>query len=161
MKENTCTNQLTYENSDLFGIDSDSWIDLEDTTYPMVSWYGGRLNPGEESTTMYTIKNPNNYTIEVTVKPQTLKLIEKLEMDGITEPLVQDQILNEEDTYRPNYIRLGDIPAEHRIANNTSIIHPDSSLMILNLHFPFATFMNQTDTTYADDLQISSLYIYN
>jgi hypothetical protein len=82
-------------------------------------------------------------------------------MSGITEPHLHDPILNETKTYRPNYIKLSDIPAEHRISNETSIIHPDSSLMILNLHFPFDTFMNQTDTTYADDLKISSLYVYD
>ena len=145
-------------NSDLFGIDE---FGLSDKTFPMTGWYGGRLNPGEESTTTFTIKNPNNYTINVTIKPETLKLIENLQMSGITEPHLQDTILNESETYRPNYIKLGDIPAEHRISNETSIIHPDSSLMILNLHFPFDTFMNQTDTTYADDLKISSLYVYD
>ena len=33
--------------------------------------------------------------------------------------------------------------------------------MVLNLRFPFDTFMNQTDTVYADDMKISSLYIYD
>ena len=145
-------------NSDLFGIDE---FGLSDKTFPMTGWYGGRLNPGEESTTTYTIENPNSYTINVKIKPETLKLIDTLQMSGVTEPHLQDTILNEPETYRPNYIKLGDIPAEHRIANGTSIIHPDSSLMILNLHFPFDTFMNQTDTTYADDLKISSLYVYD
>ena len=145
-------------NSDLFGIDE---FGLSDKTFPMTSWYGGRLNPGEESTTTYTIENPNNYTINVKIKPETLKLIENLQMSGVTEPHLQDPILNEPETYRPNYIKLSDIPAEHRISNETSIIHPDSSLMILNLHFPFDTFMNQTDTTYADNLKISSLYVYD
>ena len=82
-------------------------------------------------------------------------------MSGITEPLLQDPILNEDETYRPNYIKISDIAAEHRIANETSIIHPESSLMILNAHFPFDVFMNQTDTNYADELQISSLYVYD
>mgnify|MGYP002525109837 FL=1 len=145
-------------NSDLFGIDE---FGLSDKTFPMTSWYGGRLNPGEETTTTFTIENPNNYTINVKIKPETLKLIENLQMSGVTEPHLQDPILNETETYRPNYIKLSDIPAEHRISNETSIIHPDSSLMILNLHFPFDTFMNQTDTTYADDLKISSLYVYD
>jgi len=145
-------------NSDLLGIDE---FGLSDKTFPITSWYGGRLNPGEESITTYTIENPNSYTINVKIKPETLKLIGTLQMSGVTEPHLQDQILNEPETYRPNYIKLGDIPAEHRIANETSIIHPDSSLMILNLHFPFNTFMNQTDTTYADDLKISSLYVYD
>jgi len=145
-------------NSDLFGIDEFSF---SDNTYPMTGWYGGRLNPGEETTTTYTIENPNKYPINVTVKPQTLELIERLNMSGITIPLVQDQILNEPDTYRPNYIKLRDIPAEHMVSNQTSVIHPDSSLMIVNLHFPFETFMNQTSTMYADDLKISSLYLYD
>jgi len=144
--------------TDLLGIDE---FGLSDNTFPMTSWYGGRLSPGEETTTTYTIENPNSYTINVKIKPETLKLIETLQMSGVTEPHLQDIILNEPETYRPNYIKLGDIPAEHRVANETSIIHPDSSLMILNLHFPFDTFMNQTDTTYADDLKISSLYVYD
>jgi len=82
-------------------------------------------------------------------------------MNGITEPLLQDPILNEDETYRPNYVKISDIAAEHRTANETSIIHPESSLMILNAHFPFDVFMNQTDTDYADELQISSLYVYD
>ena len=147
-------------NLDLFGIDSNPWIDLEDKTFPMTSWYGGRLNPGEETTTTYTIENPNKYPIEVTIKPQTFELIELLEISGVTEPLLQDTILNESDTYRPNYVRLSDIPAQHRIGNETSIIHPESSLMVLNLHFPFDVFMNQT-ANYADNLRISSLYVYD
>jgi len=43
--------------SDLIGIDE---FGLSDKTFPMMSWYGGRLNPGEESTTTFTIENPNN-----------------------------------------------------------------------------------------------------
>ena len=144
--------------SNLIGIDESS---LSDKTFPMTSWYGGRLSPGEETTTTYTIENPNNYPIDVTIKPETLRLIDKLQMSGITQPHLQDPILNEPETYRPNYIKLSDIPAEHRISNETSIINPDSSLMILNLHFPFDVFMNQTDTTYADNLKISSLYVYD
>jgi len=149
---------LSSFNSNSFGVDEFSF---SDNTFPMTGWYGGRLNPGEETTTTYTIENPNNYTINVTIKPETLKLIENIQVSGITEPLLQDPILNEEETYRPNYIKLSDIPAEHMISNDTSIIHPDSSLMILNLHFPFDTFMNQTDTNYADNLKISSLYVYD
>ena len=149
---------LSSFNSDLFGIDDFS---LSNKTFPMTSWYGGRLNPGDETTTTYTIENPNNYPINVTIKPETLNLIENLELSGITEPHLQDTILKESETYRPNYIRLGDIPAEHQNLNQTSIIHPDSSLMILNLRFPFDTFMNHTSTFYADDLKISSLYVYD
>jgi subtilisin family serine protease len=150
---------LSSLNSDLFGIDYE--FDLDDTSFPMTGWYAGRLNPGGETTTTYTIENPNSYPIDVSIRPQTLKLIDRLEMNGITEPLLQDPILNESETYRPNYIKLDSIPAEHKITNETSTIHPESSLMVLNLHFPFDVFMNQTDTNYADDLQISSLYVYD
>jgi len=150
---------LSSINSDLLGIDSG--FDLDDKTFPMTGWYGGRLNPGEETITTYTIENPNNYPIDITIKPQILKLIDRLEMSGTTEPLLQDPILNEEETYRPNYIKLANIPAEHKIGNETIIIHPESSLMVLNAHFPFDVFMNQTTTNYADELQISSLYVYD
>jgi hypothetical protein len=33
--------------------------------------------------------------------------------------------------------------------------------MVMNLHFPFDVFMDDTDETYADNLKISSLYIYD
>ena len=148
---------LSSFNSDLFGIDE---FGLSNKTFSMTSWYGGRLNSGEETTTTYTIENPNKYPIDVAIKPHALSLIERLQISGVTEPFLYDTVLNETETYRPNYIKLADIPAEHRISNETTI-HPDSSLMILNLHFPFDVFMNQTDTTYADDLKISSLYVYD
>ena len=149
---------LSSFNSDLFGIDEFS---LPDKTFPMTGWFGGRLNPGEKTVTTYTIENPNNYPLNITVKPETLKLIEKIELSGTTETHLQDPILNEAETYRPNYIKLGNIAAEHTIKHPNSIIHPNSSLMILNLYFPFDTFMNQTNTDYADDLKISSLYAYD
>ena len=40
-------------------------------------------------------------------------------------------------------------------------IPDESSLMILNLNFPFIDFMNSTSNVYADDIKISSLYIYD
>ena len=145
-------------NTDSFGIEE---FELSDKTFPMTSWYGGRLNPEETSTATYTIENPNSYSIDVKIEPQTLELIENLQMNGITKPHLQDIILKEPETYRPNYVRLGNIPAQHNVGNETSIIHPNSSLLILNLHFPFNTMMNQTSTNYADDLKISSLYVYD
>ena len=33
--------------------------------------------------------------------------------------------------------------------------------MILNVNFPFDQFMNSTADVYADDLKISSLYVYD
>ena len=42
------------------------------------SWYGGRLNPGEETTTTFKIENPTNKTLTVKITPEKIKLIEKL-----------------------------------------------------------------------------------
>ena len=65
----------------------------------MTSWYGGRLHPGENTTTEFTIENPTNKTLDITINPMTLKLIEKSELDGMTEVQLQDPILNKSKTY--------------------------------------------------------------
>ena len=105
-------------------------------------------------------------------------MIEKAELKGITEVQLQDPILNKSKTYRPNYVKLTDLPMDISPQSNcfvvddycvqdlakpnqTNTIPTDASLMVLNLRFPFDTFMNQTDTIYADDMKISSLYIYD
>ena len=76
----------------------------------------------------------------------------------------QDSIFNETGTYIPNYVKLSDIQ-EHITLDDSSSeensIPDTSSLMILNLNFPFNQFMNDTSEIYADDLKISSLYIYD
>jgi len=145
-------------NSSSIGIDK---FGISDNTFPMTSWFGGRLHPGENTTTEFTIENPTDKTLDVTINPITLKLIEKSELDGITEGKRQDPILNKSKTYRPNYVKLADLPIDVSQSNRTSIIPTDASLMVLNLRFPFDTFMNQTNTVYADDMKISSLYIYD
>ena len=144
--------------SELVGIDK---LDTSDKTFPNTSWFGGRLKVGETTSTTFTIENPTDKPLDVTIKPVTLKLIERLEMSGTTEPHLQDPILNDDDVYRPNYIKLGSLPAEHTVSNPNSIIHPDASLMLLDLNFDFDIFMNETDTRYANDLKIASLYVYD
>jgi len=162
-------------NSSSIGIDK---FGISDNTFPMTSWFGGRLHPGENTTTEFTIENPTNKTLDITINPITLKLIEKAELKGITEVQLQDPILNKSKTYRPNYVKLTDLPTDISPqpncfvaddycvqdlakSNQTNTIPTDASLMVLNLRFPFDTFMNQTDTVYADDMKISSLYIYD
>ena len=149
---------LSSFNTELFGIEDFSF---SDKTFPMTSWYGGRLVPGEKTSAVFTIENPTNSTLDIAIKPVTLKLVEKLQINERTEPHLQDSILNEPETYRPNYIKLSSMMSKQNPSNQTNIINPDYSLMVLNVHFPFDTFMNQTDTAYADDLKISSLYIYD
>jgi len=162
-------------NSSSIGIDK---FGMSDNTFPMTSWFGGRLHPGENTTTEFTIENPTNKTLDIAINPITLKLIEKVELDGITEVQLQDPILNKSKTYRPNYVKLTDLqmnisPQSNCFvaddfcvqdlakSNQTNTIPTDASLMVLNLRFPFDTFMNQTDTVYADDMKISSLYVYD
>ena len=149
---------LSSFDSELVGIDK---LDTSDKTFPNTSWFGGRLKVDEKTSTTFTIENPTDKPLDVTIKPVTLKLIERLETSGTTEPHLQDPVLNDEDVYRPNYIKLGNLPAEHTVSNPNSIIHPAASLMLLDLNYDFDIFMNETDTMYANDLKIASLYIYD
>jgi subtilisin family serine protease len=126
------------------------------------SWYGGRLNPGDATTSTFIVKNPTNKTLTISVIPEKLELIEKLTFDGVTEPLLQDSFLNESKKYRPNYVSLGNFTTSEKIKLNSTLNIPEnSSLLILNANFPFEQFMNQTSPVYADDLKISSLYLYD
>ena len=129
---------------------------------PQTSWFGGRLHPGDTSQTTFKIENPTNKTISIKITPQNLELIEKFEYAGITEPRLKDSYLNKTDTYAPNYIPLGNLTtAKMKTTNFIKDIPKDSSLMVLNANFSFEQFMNQTNPIYADDLKISSLYIYD
>ena len=131
---------------------------------PQTSWFGGRLGPGESSTTTFTIENPTNSTLDITIMPQKLKLIEKFALNGTTKPHLQDSFFNKSKTYRPNYIPLANFTSDiSNMQNSTSknIFPNDSSLLVLNANFEFDTFMNKTNPIYADDLRISSIYLYD
>ncbi len=129
---------------------------------PQTSWFGGRVNPGDDTSTIFKITNPTNKTLTINIIPEKLELIEKFTFTGKTEPRLQDSYLNKSKTYRPNYVLLDELKLSNGIENNsTKIIPDDSSLLVLNAHFPFNNFMNQTNTLYADDLKISSLYLYD
>ena len=132
--------------------------------FPMTSWFAGQLLPGERTTTTFTIENPTNETLSISITPNTLSLIEKTQFDGVTTVQQQDSFLNETGTYIPNYVKLSDIQKNSTLGDSSSeenTIPDTSSLMILNLNFPFNQFMNNTSEVYADDLKISSLYIYD
>jgi hypothetical protein len=129
---------------------------------PHTSWFAGRLNPGDESSSIFKIKNPTNKTLVINITPEKLKLIEKLTYDGTTEPHLHDSYINTSKTYRPNYIFLDDLTIPEKLNTNSTVIIPeDSSLLVLNANFSFEHFMNQTNPIYADDLKISSLYLYD
>ncbi|MFB3096478.1 MAG: S8 family serine peptidase [Nitrosopumilaceae archaeon] len=148
-------------NSSSFGIEK---FQLNDEPLSLTSWFGGRLFPGERTTTTFTIENPTNSTIQVKIKPEKLELIKRTQFNGTTNVLLQDPILNKTDVFRPNYVHLEDIKQFENLASfydEPEQIPDDASLMILNVNFPFSTFMNKTDDLYANDLRISSLYLYD
>ena len=155
------TPALTNLNSTTIGFEK---FNFPSKSFPMTSWFAGQLLPGDSVTSTFTIKNPTNETLTISINPNTLSLIEKTQFDGITTVQQQDSILNETGIYIPNYVKLSDIQENSTLNHLSSEENPipdASSLMILNLIFPFNQFMNNTSEVYADDLKISSLYIYD
>ena len=162
-------NPIEQVNATMLNLDR---FQLAHKNFDMMSWFGGRISVGERSTATFTVENPTNQDLEIVISSQKLDLMKQSSYMGTTEPKLQDRaLLDQEDAFRPNYIRLSDIQNftdlgsyfdDDDINNNaTGPIPPDSELMILNLHFAFDVFMNQTNDTYAEDLQISSLYVYD
>jgi hypothetical protein len=139
-------------------------FEFSSKSFPMTSWFAGQLLPGERVTTTFTIENPSNETLTINVNAKTLSLIGKTQFNGITNVQQQDPILNKSGTYVPNYLKLSDVKEHSNLNdffNEQNPIPDESSLMILNLNFPFNEFMNNTADVYADDLKISSLYLYD
>ncbi|MEK0337076.1 MAG: S8 family serine peptidase, partial [Nitrosopumilus sp.] len=137
---------------------------LPSNSIPMTSWFAGQLLPGERSSATFTIVNPSENEITINVIPKKLSLITKNEFDGTTTVRQQDSILNKSEAYIPNYVKLSDIKQHFTLGDffdETDPIPDDSSLMILNVNFSFDSFMNDTSNVYADDIKISSLYIYD
>jgi hypothetical protein len=131
---------------------------------PMTSWFAGQLLPGDRTTSTFTIKNPTNDTLTVNIKSKNLSLISKTQFNGTTIPRQQDSILNKTDSFIPNYVQLSDVNKHAELGdffNEQNPIPDNSSLMILNVNFPFTEFMNSTTNVYADEIKISSLYLYD
>ncbi len=140
---------------------------LPSRSFPMTSWFAGQILPGDRTTTTFTIDNPTNGTITIDVNPKTLSLISKTQFNGATivqQQQQEDSISNNTDTFIPNYVKLSDLGNHTGLAsffNNDDPIPDESSLMVLNLNFKFNDFMNSTSDVYADDLKITSLYLYD
>ena len=133
-------------------------------SFPMTSWFAGQLLPGERTTTTFTINNPTNQTLTINLESKNISLIKNSQLNGITNTHQQDFVLNKTDVFIPNYVKLSDIQTNEKLTDffdDKDPIPDDSSLMILNLNFPFTEFMNSTAEIYADDLKISSLYVYD
>jgi len=153
-------NPIDKLDSTVLGIDS---LKIPEESYPQANWFAGHLLPGERTTATFTIENPSDEKLKITIKPQTLKLIKQSQFNGTTEVRLRDSILNKTDSYIPNYVRLDGIKEHNNQTSNfeTNPIPDDASLMVLNVNFPFNEFMNKTDKIYANDLRISSLYLYD
>ena len=132
--------------------------------FPMTSWFAGQLFPGERTTASFTINNPTNQTLTINLESTNISLIKNNQLHGITNTQQQDSILNKTDVFIPNYVKLSDVQTNNSLNDFFDTHDPipdDTSLMILNLNFPFHEFMNSTSEVYADDLKISSLYLYD
>ena len=137
---------------------------LPSHSFPMTSWFAGQLLPGERSTTTFTVENPTDDYLTISIKPQTLSLMSKTHLNGATIVQQQDSILNKTDTFAPNYIKLSEFGNSTELVtffDENDPIPDESSLMILNANFRFDDFMNNTSDVYADDLKIASLYLYD
>ncbi|MGI0011727.1 MAG: S8 family serine peptidase, partial [Nitrosopumilaceae archaeon] len=148
-------------NSSSFGIEN---FHLSNNSLPMTPWFGGRLYPGERTFAIFTIENPTNRTLDIMIKPQILELVKKYQYNGTTEVRLQDPLINKSGTFRPNYIPLEDITKYEEMQafyEKKKPIPDDVSLMIVNVNFPFDNFMNKTEKIYANDMKISSVYLYD
>lgn len=147
-------------NSTSLGI---SQFKIPEKTYEQASWFAGRLNKGDKSSTTFTIENPNNYTVSVKIIPQKIQLIEASQINSTTKVRLSDSMINKSGTYRPDYVKLADVKKHDTLLSyyDNSTIPKDASLLILNLNFPFSDFMNKTEKMYAGDIKIASLYLYD
>ena len=129
------------------------------------SWYGGRLDLGEYSSTTFTVENPSEEELAIYVDASNLQLISTSSYMGETVPHQKDPKLGGEDVFAPNYVRIDDIGSHLTLASyfERSTIPPESSLMVLSVNFELGQFMNMTanDDMYASDLRLASLYLYD
>ena len=148
-------------NSSSIGIEK---FRLNNYSFPETSWFGGRLYPGDRTSTTFTIENPTDKTIDITITPKKMELIDQFQYNGTTIPYQKDSLLSKSGVFRPNYLPLEEVKNHTNLLSffqKTRPIPSDASLMILNLNYPFSSFMNSTEKTYADDIKISSLYLYD
>ena len=132
--------------------------------FEMTPWFGGQLAPGQRSTATFTVQNPSDTPIHVSVQPQRLEIVQSTTYAGMTTPLVQDRKFREPDTYMPNYILLEDVKnftGPGSFYDDAAAVPADADLLVLNLNFAFDEFMNKTHDIYAEELRIASLYLYD
>ncbi len=121
-------------------------------TLPSSKWFAGFVNRGDSAETRFTVLNPSNATLDVKVEPTMLELIKQQSFNGTTEMRLKDPFLNDtESGFIPNYIKLNEIFE----------IPEDTEMMTIKAYFPFESFLNTTESVYANSLNIASLYFYD
>lgn len=120
---------------------------------PMAKWFAGRVPAGGESSAVFTIYNPSNSTLDVSLKAVYLKLVKKVSINATTKPREYDPLLGDEGGYQPNYFNLtelfGPLPQE-------------DGLLVVKVYYPFTSFYNSTKSPlYGDAISIASLYFYD
>ncbi len=137
---------------------------LNNNSFPETSWFGGRLLPGDRTSATFTIENPTDRQLEIKITPKILELIKKSQYNGTTAVNLKDPLLNKSGVFRPNYLPLENVKNHLDLLSffqKSKPIPDDASLMVLNLNFPFSEFLNSSSKMYADDIRISSLYLYD
>ena len=139
-------------------------VSLPEKSFPMTSWFAGSLHPGGRATASFTVENPSDEEMRVSVGTRTLEMVQQTSHAGHTRPHLRDRILDDPGAYRPDYVPLSNVKNYTDLGSfytDEVRIPTDSELMILSLSFPFGEFMNKTNDIYAEDLRISSLYVYD
>ncbi|MDE1861474.1 MAG: S8 family serine peptidase [Thaumarchaeota archaeon] len=152
---------LNSMNSSLYGL---GLLRFGNSPQPSTPWFAGRLLPGARTAVTFTVDNPSDNPIEVRVDPQKLDLLKVSQYNGTTIPRMQDPLIKKAGVYRPDYVPLAEVTNHTDLAsyfNRSDPIPKNASLMILDLSFPFAEFMNSSAKTYAADLRLSSIYLYD
>ncbi|MDE1726165.1 MAG: S8 family serine peptidase [Thaumarchaeota archaeon] len=152
---------ISLMNSSAFGLNN---FHLGNASLQETPWFAGRLYPGDRTTATFTVENPTDNDITIEIEPQKLDLMKTSQYDGTTEPRLHDPLIKKQGVYSPDYVPLAQITNHTSLLSFFQKINPiprDASLMVLNLAFPFSEFMNSSAKTYADDMKISSLYLYD
>ncbi len=151
---------ITNTNSTIYGFEK---FKLPPKPYPMTSWFAGQLFAGDRSSTTWSITNPGNNPLHISILPQKLIMSHQNQFSGVTS-IIPDDTADKDGIFLPNFLNLSDVINHDSLIDyysDTDSIPDESSLMVLNVNFPFSEFMNKTATTYADDIKISSLYLYD
>ena len=151
---------ITNTNSTIFGFEK---FKLSPKSYSMTSWFAGQLFTGDRSSTTWSITNPSNKPLPISILPQKLIMSHQNQFSGVTS-IIPDDTADKDNVFLPNFLNLSDVISHDSLSDyysDTSPIPKQSTLMVLNVNFLFSEFMNKTASTYADDIKISSLYIYD